>query len=371
MYLKSVYIKNFQFHKELKLDFNSGINVIYGDTGTGKSSFFKALEFLFNCSDVSEEDYRREGTKKTVVKGVFDSGWSVERIRSNSINRYVLSKDGKEKVFDNFGKDTPEEIQKVLEIEPIEIEKEKLHLNFASQDQLNFILDNYYSDIFKAKLFNKLTGNEILDELFKKCNSDGLRLNRDIKSLENQIDKQEDELVEASINYKSLKKKYKSIKTKFEDLLNEIEIYNNLKKLSETLNNNTLKSKELSNKLKTIKIVSEDKISNLKEQLKKLNKLKDIFVDIKSIDSSIQKLINKKKELPKINVDLKALQLNAKRLVDLKEIDALLEDNTEQKQTLILDLKVIQSIINKKQKELKKIWKNCEVCPLCKQKIKN
>ena len=166
--LLKIQVKNYQKHEDLTVDFNDDITVITGDTATGKTAVYRAITFLHNCSNISEEDYRKEGTKETSVKGWYSNGFQVERIRSNSINRYVLSKEGMEdKVFDSFGKEVPEEIKKAFGFDSFEVEKEKIHLNFSDQDQMNFLIDSTYSDTFKAQLFNKLTGNEIVILLTK------------------------------------------------------------------------------------------------------------------------------------------------------------------------------------------------------------
>ena len=100
MKVQQVHIRNFQKHSDLKLDFNSDVNIITGLTDSGKSGIFRALEWVFNFSNISENDYRKEGTNETSVKIWLDNNFQVERIRSNTLNRYILSKDDYEdKIF--------------------------------------------------------------------------------------------------------------------------------------------------------------------------------------------------------------------------------------------------------------------------------
>ena len=371
MKLLKIQLQNFQCHDNLTLNFNENLNVIYGDSGAGKSAIYKAIEFLLNCSDVSEDAYRQEGSKQTSVKGWFDSGFQVERIRSNSINRYILSKEGcEDKVFDTFGRETPEEIQKVFQIEPIEIEKEKLHLNFANQDQLNFILDSYFSDTFKAKLFNKLTGNELLDVLFKDCNSDGLRIGREIKTLESTLEQQENDLVESTFKYKELKKKCTFVKEKFEALQEDVEIYENLKLLSEKLIQNSDKTNEIKEQLKLIKTISSDKIEELKGKAKELDNLKELFTELQVVKSSIKKVEEQQKQIKVVNVNWQELKDKANEILELSDIKEHLLNNEAQQKELQVDLKAIQSILKKNENKLKEIWAKTDRCPLCKQEIK-
>ena len=65
-YIASIELVDFQIHKELKVDFTDGINVLIGASGKGKSCIRRAIEWcLFNKSI---DGIRREGSKKTSVK---------------------------------------------------------------------------------------------------------------------------------------------------------------------------------------------------------------------------------------------------------------------------------------------------------------
>ncbi|MGD2071882.1 MAG: AAA family ATPase [Candidatus Thorarchaeota archaeon] len=371
MKFTKIHLINFQKHSNLILDLNPNLNIITGLTDTGKSAIFRAIEWLCNFSNVSEVDYRKEGTKETSVKAWTDNGFQIQRIRSNTLNRYILNKEGcEEKVFDSFGRETPEEIQKVLGIQSIDIEKEHLNLNFANQDQLNFILDSYYSDTFKAKLFNKLTGNELLDDLFKDCNRDSLRINREIKETTEQLEKQEEELAEYIKKYKELNKKYNLVKDKFQAIKEEVEIYENLKELAENLKTNKKQQQGLKEKVSQIKTVSEEKINKLKTQAEELKRLQDIFSELKAIDLSIEKLNKKKVDIKIIDVNFDKLTKKLTILDNLKQLNDHLDANTEAQQTLSLDNKAILEILKTNEKKLKKLWEECDVCPLCKTKVK-
>ena len=370
MKINKIKIQNFQCHKDLEIVLNPDLTVIYGDTSTGKSAFFKSLEWLFNCSDVSENDYRREGSKETSVKIWLNSGFAVERIRSNSINRYILSKDGcEDKIWDSFGRDLPEEIQTVLGIAPIKIDKESLNLNFASQDQLNFILDNSYSDTFKAKLFNVLTGNELLDTLYKEINREGLAFGREIKELEETTKQQEEDLTSSIKKHKELSKKYNLVKTKFNDILKDVEIYENLKDLSQKLYTICDKTNELNARLKNIKTISDNKIEELKEEAKRLEGWKELSNELEAINTSIAKLEKKKEVLKICDVNFDDLKKEAESLQNLKQLNIVIASNNEKQKELEIDLEATNTLIQKDEKKLKKLWKECDYCPLCKQKV--
>lgn len=370
MKILKVHICNFQKHANLKLDFNSNINVITGLTDCGKSGIFRALEWVCNFSNISESDYRKEGTKETSVKIWLDNSFQIERVRSNTINRYILSQDDSEdKIFDNFGRNTPEEIAEVLGISTIDIENEHINLNFANQDQLNFLLDSTYSDTFKAKLFNKLTGNEVLDVLFKELNKESLRFNREIKETEENLKRQEEQLSEYSLSYKSLKKKLCMVTEQYEKVKEEIEIYEHLKDLSDKLKVNQEQENEVKDKVSQIKIVSDKKLKDLKKQAEDLKVIQELSYELEAINDNLKSLSNKKKEIKIVNVDFNKLKDTVNCIESYKNMYDNLQDNNEKIKTVLSNKTTVLQNRTKLEKELNEIWKEQKICPLCKKKI--
>ncbi|MEK5233465.1 AAA family ATPase [Lysinibacillus sp. FSL K6-0232] len=63
MYISSLKINNFRCFKEIKVDFNEGINVIIGANNAGKTTLTKALELIFNRSNskmISIDDFHKK-----------------------------------------------------------------------------------------------------------------------------------------------------------------------------------------------------------------------------------------------------------------------------------------------------------------------
>ena len=67
--LQEMYIKNFVLIAEQRLDFSSGLNVLTGETGAGKSIIMDALGLVLG--ERSKNDYVRDESKKAVVEAVF------------------------------------------------------------------------------------------------------------------------------------------------------------------------------------------------------------------------------------------------------------------------------------------------------------
>lgn len=67
--LEELRITNFAIIEELAIDFESGFNVITGETGAGKSIIVDAMELLLG--NKADKTYVRAGTDKAIVEGVF------------------------------------------------------------------------------------------------------------------------------------------------------------------------------------------------------------------------------------------------------------------------------------------------------------
>lgn len=68
--VKNLYIKNFALVDEAEVSFKSGLNIITGETGAGKSILVNALGQL--CGDRSSSDLIRSGEKKAIIEAEID-----------------------------------------------------------------------------------------------------------------------------------------------------------------------------------------------------------------------------------------------------------------------------------------------------------
>ncbi len=68
--LKTLYIKNFALVDQLKVDFNTGLNIITGETGTGKSIIIGALGIILG--EKFKIDTLRHGADKSVLEAEFE-----------------------------------------------------------------------------------------------------------------------------------------------------------------------------------------------------------------------------------------------------------------------------------------------------------
>ncbi len=68
--LKSIYIQNFALAHQLSIDFQKGLNILTGETGTGKSILIGAISAVLGGRVYSE--IVRTGAEKASVEAIFD-----------------------------------------------------------------------------------------------------------------------------------------------------------------------------------------------------------------------------------------------------------------------------------------------------------
>ena len=189
---KKLVIENFQSHQYTEIDFTGGLNVFVGPSDSGKSAILRALKWvLFNTPRGT--DFIRTGAKECRVRLVLMDGTEVLRIRSRSVNRYVLrTKDGEEQIFEGFGNSVPEEITSIHQIVPVELDQKELLLNFGTQLESPFLL--FESNQNKAKTIGRISGAHLIDKALKKTGTDRLALSGQIKQLEQEKEKLEEKL---------------------------------------------------------------------------------------------------------------------------------------------------------------------------------
>ncbi len=70
--LRTLYVKNYALIEEIEVEFKSGLNIITGETGAGKSILIDALGLILG--ERASSDVVRKGADKAVVEGIFYVG---------------------------------------------------------------------------------------------------------------------------------------------------------------------------------------------------------------------------------------------------------------------------------------------------------
>ena len=369
MNIQSITLTNFQKHSNLHLEFNEGVNIIYGSSDAGKSCIRRAVSFLF-FGEPHSDAIRKIGTKQTSVKALLSSGWEVERIKSASINRVILRKDGVEKTFDAIGANIPEEVKAVLEVRDLEIDKETINLNIAKQLTLPFLYDKPAT--FRAKIFSMLTGNDLIDKVVQNFNKELLSISRDSKVETEFIEKNEPQLkdlektiVEKKNIYVNLSKKVNEIKDNYKKFNELQQISSRLTTIQEGVDN--CKS-ELS---KYSKYIDSNKLEDLRAKIKRVETLKTAHTSLRtnqiarnSVSGSLSEI-----RIPDVKI-IEQSRVKIDRLRVLKDSFSLLKDSwqeLEAKREELTNICQKESILTQKYRDL---IKQAPICKECKQIIK-
>ena len=143
-------VKNFALIEDIQIDFSSGLNIITGQTGSGKSLIISALHLLMGKRN---DHAQNTSNSKSIVEGVFKSNNKLNLILKDFdldqddeiIIRKEISSSGKSRSFVN---DTPvkTETLKLLSLELIQMNGQHL-ISDISSNQFKFsFIDSFIPD---------------------------------------------------------------------------------------------------------------------------------------------------------------------------------------------------------------------------------
>lgn len=140
-------IQNYQSHKDSILEFSNGVNVIVGNSDSGKSSIIRSLNWLINNRPLGDS-FRSKWGGETIVSAMINSN-KIERIKTDKDNLYKLNN----KEYKAFAQDTPEEIKSVINFSDI---------NLQQQLDVVFLLQKSSGEV--AKYINSIIDLDIIDK---------------------------------------------------------------------------------------------------------------------------------------------------------------------------------------------------------------
>ena len=363
MNITSIELVDFQIHSKLKVDFTNGINVLIGASGKGKSCIRRAIEWcLFNKSI---DGIRREGSKKTSVKITLSNGTIVERIRSASINRYVLTVNEKEQTFDSIGKSLPEEVKDAVGINPMVVDGEELWLNSSQQIALPFLFDK--SPAWRMKLFNQLTGNDLLDKLFVQFNKDILRIGREHKSDTERLENLTTELETKEIEKEQLEAIYSVVKEQIDNLRDKQVNYDKHLTLMDLQQTNETQTIALKAKKTNVKYPQDAEIQALATKIEELDEKETLLTAVLSNETELSRVGVELSENAVQAIDTDELQSKIDRLDTLKKLLKDQDDVCDKDNFISIQIADLDFELQEDKKELDKLLESTEDCPLCGQ----
>ncbi|HUU86954.1 MAG TPA: AAA family ATPase [Candidatus Glassbacteria bacterium] len=250
--LKVITIKNFQSHRETTLRLSPGVNIIKGQSDSGKSSIIRAIKWVLTNRPTGSA-FQTAGVKEeTSVRLSMDSERIIRR-RGTGINEYNVSGS----VLKAIGTDVPQEVLDIVNMD---------HTNF--QDQFGSLLLLQDSPGKVASILNELIGQEIIDESFKRAD----RIIREEKVKQNGLNSDIDLLTKKKIKLK-----------KVPDLTKKFKVLYKQKKDIERLEEQIKKAEEL-----------QESLFEIEEEFLKVSRIKNIdYRPLEKLVKSMLELENK------------------------------------------------------------------------------
>jgi len=344
--INSLHTKNFQSHKDTKLEFAKGVNIITGTSDSGKTAILKALRWLIYNKPNGDSFVSHWCTTKdrTMVVATGDFG-SCTRSIKGSENKYVLNNS----IFKAFGRDVPEEIQNALNMSEV---------NIQQQFDSPFLLSDTSGVV--AQHFNKIANLDRIDTSLQKIQKGVRQINNEIKYKEGQLKINRLELEQYN-NLSQMEKDVQSLEWLDKDRIAVAQSIQQLRKITVKLDFIDDDIKEKSGILKLEKPVN--RYINLVQEC----------VSIVSKKVTLEELLNKLNSI-ELELDEKSVILNLESKVDfvigkLTAITAI-KAKISQLNTILVKLVSVGKKIKIWQEKLVKMeskFKNefPDVCPLC------
>lgn len=354
--IKSIQLQNFQSHRKSLLEFSPGVNIIIGDTNSGKTSILRGLNWLiYNrpsfgslISHWNRND-NDEPIKSTFVRVITDKG-KIER-RKGKVNKndnptkfngYIIDDD---KYLDAIGTSVPDEINSILNISDI---------NIQGQMDAPFLLSNTAGEI--ARFFNSIIKLDLIDRILSNADSKKREVNKDISSIKFELEKVNIDIDKINwvdsandiIGKIEKIEKRKSLDSEQEsDISNFIRRYKEQKDIIEN-SEKILSAIPLINKI----VFIQESLSLLIEKNERLQNLYDQWIEQNKIINGMADFSN-----AKIIVDKIDLILESSRIIenDIAKLDSDIQLHTAK----FLDKEALSMIIVNLTKSLP------DKCPLC------
>ena len=348
-HISKLILNNFQQWKTGLIKFKPGLNILIGNTESGKSTLFRAIGSILTGK--MPEDYIRKGTKGCEVEIQFSDNTIFKRSRNKKDN--IANVNGT--VFERVGKEIPFEYFNKLGKTSIEFGNKELSLCSYSQFEPHFFIT--LSDYDKSKLIGTICGIDIVDKLVDSINKDIRSNNANIKFLENKIKEQ--------IEQKEIKEKeFKMIDFKHFKLLCCIEsLKQNYKKLEQLTklqtNFNSLNSlvEDVQKNINSLNKLNFDSDKSIK--LQKLFSLQFNLQIYNKLEKDIKKDLDKIKSLQQININKVHL------LDDLVFLKQKLTEYKNKTLDINENLMKIDNHIQYLETEKRTLLADYDKCPLC------
>ena len=345
--IKGIQISNFQSHQETEVEFSPGVNLIIGQSDSGKTAIIRALRWLVWNRPLGDAFRSHWGGDTSVVLKTGDC--VVERFKGKEDHYLLTDSDGGELEFKAFGTEPPEEIAQSLGLS---------ELNLQNQHDNAFLISNNPGEV--ARHFNKVANIDKIDSSLKAVESWVRKLRQDVQATEEEITRHEKHL--EGFDY-------------LDKMEADVEALERLESEKEKLGSGI---RRLSNLLEEISQVKEkiDQASNLLPAEGQVNLVLELYQsrtekvqqykDLKDLATEVYETQNQITEYQELLSDEKQV----KYVLDLYNKLKVVEQKADTLDSLNKQIwKTQNNIADKREQltELEKSWHENmpEVCPLC------
>lgn len=342
--INKVIIENFQSHKHTVVEFVPGTNVIIGESDTGKSAIFRAINWV--CSNRPLGDaFLSEWGGDTKVVLYTSEGNVIERLKTKYRNEYIINGE----VLEAFGKDVPDEVLNILQMD---------FANIQAQMDTPFLLS--YTSGEAAKLLNKAASIDDIDSTMEKLRWSYKKIGGKIKTDEAMLKVYKEEIKEYS-NIPLLEKKLNIIESSYSIYEEQQERY---AQISYVLSNIKTAQKDL----KKTEYVEKGILffKNIDKSFQRYNERKEEARKVKALTLLIIEKQLKIERLRNVNTQISHVNSLEKKVNTLKEekkkkaeIERIITQISKAKR-MIDDLEISIKMREKQYKNL-----TPEICPLC------
>lgn len=350
--IQSIYLRNFESHRNTKLEFGPGINIIEGASDKGKSSIIRGLYWIKDNKPPGppmisfwNRDSKNNPKKHTFVEIVLSNGSTIRRELSSNLKGYMIN----DTRLEAIGQTIPEEVTKVLRLSEV---------NVQYQFDRPFLLDDSPSEV--ARFFNKTIRLDVIDRVQSKAEKMRKDINRDIGNGELRIKRLNDDIIE----FNWIEKVEKDV-IELEELNNAIDSYKDKKDSISSLLREQQEYIDTLYKVKKISILSSltDEIDILN---KEIEEEKNRANDIRENLSFILKAENTIKE----SASLLPFEGVCKEIDTLDEEILKLKKDSDSISILLQEVKEYKEQIANSEKEIKEFEAMLpNICPTCGQRI--
>ena len=315
--------RNFQSWKALDVDLSPGLNVIKGESNSGKTAIMRLIRWV-QTSEPKGADMISNWAKDVWGKITYSNGFSIERQRTKKDSGTVNIYDQNGTLVGAFKgvKDNPIDVSNVHQMPHIWFTKDEKR-NIASADQLDTSFLVTESAGLRASAIGRLTGLQNVDATIRVLNADNKSLSKVISVKEDLITKDQVKLTQFA-DLPDLDNKIKELQVAI-DFANDLE--QETEDLKTTLASLTTLETQIDNVtsriLKLKKLPPQSMIDTAEKVLNELLLCRQLKIDYTSVEDSIKDVTTKITDARFIHLVNKPLHHAEDLLREINELTAI------------------------------------------------